>query len=100
MVFTYQRTLKNQVSCFGVGLHTGLTIGMTIYPAAENTGIIFIRRDVGEKDGRVPADYRYVTNTMLGTTVSNAQGVKVGTIEHLMAAFWGCGIDNAIVEID
>jgi UDP-3-O-[3-hydroxymyristoyl] N-acetylglucosamine deacetylase len=98
-VYNYQCTLNNPVSCFGIGLHTGLTISMTLLPAAADTGILFRRKDLAGHP-TVKADYRFVSNTMLGTTVSNEDGVKVGTIEHLMAALWGCNIDNVIVELD
>lgn len=100
MLFSYQRTLKNKIHCFGVGLHTGMTVSMHLVPAAEDSGVVFRRTDINDKPNEVPADYRYVSNTMLGTTLSNDAGVKVGTIEHLMAALWGCGIDNVIVELD
>lgn len=96
-----QKTLSNQVSCVGVGLHCGAKVAMTILPALEDTGIIFKRTDV--KDGKSPyvlANYENVTCTTLGTTIANQEGVTIATIEHLMAAFWGCGVDNAIVEID
>jgi len=98
-VYNYQCTLSSQVSCFGVGLHTGLTISMTLYPAEVDSGISFRRKDIAGKP-LIKADYRYVSNTLLGTTVSNKEGVKVGTIEHLMAALWGCNIDNVIIELD
>ncbi len=100
MLFNYQRTLKNKVSCFGVGLHSGATVSMAMLPAEEDTGIIFRRTDVLGKKQEVKADYRYVSGTMLGTTIANEDGVMVATVEHLMAAFWGCGIDNVVVELD
>lgn len=96
----FQRTLKNQVSCFGKGLHTGLPISITLLPAPADHGIVFVRRDIRDKSNIIPAHYSLVSNTILGTTITNAEGIKIGTIEHLMAAFWGCQIDNAIVEID
>jgi UDP-3-O-[3-hydroxymyristoyl] N-acetylglucosamine deacetylase len=73
---------------------------MTLKPGAIDSGIVFRRTDEMEKDQYILANYKNVTNTMLGTTVSNEDGVSVATIEHLMAAFWGCGIDNAMVELD
>lgn len=100
VLFGYQRTLKNKVSCFGVGLHSGSTVSMCMLPAEEDTGIIFRRIDIIGKNRDVMADYRYVSGTMLGTTISNEEGVSVATIEHLMAALWGCGIDNVIIELD
>jgi UDP-3-O-[3-hydroxymyristoyl] N-acetylglucosamine deacetylase len=99
-MFGYQRTIGNKVSCVGVGLHTGIMINLTLNPAAENTGVVFVRTDVKDKNGRIEASYKNVSNTMLGTTLSNESGVMVSTIEHLMAALWGCGIDNCLVELD
>ncbi len=95
-----QKTIKNSVSCFGVGLHSGAVVNLTLKPAAVNSGIIFKRTDITDKNNEIPANYQYVTKTTLGTTICNEDGVEVSTIEHLMAAFWGCGIDNVIVEID
>jgi UDP-3-O-[3-hydroxymyristoyl] N-acetylglucosamine deacetylase len=73
---------------------------MSLLPAEEDAGIIFRRVDVVGKQREVMADYRYVSSTMLGTTISNDEGVSVATIEHLMAALWGCGIDNVVIELD
>lgn len=95
-----QNTLAHRVSCVGVALHAGQKVSMTLHPAAENTGIVFQRADLKNQPNLVPACYKNVTNTMLGTTITNAAGVSVSTIEHLMAALWGCGIDNARVELD
>lgn len=96
----YQRTIKSKVSCFGIGLHTGDKVNITLHPADTDTGITFKRTDVKANDAIVKACYKNVSNTTLGTTLSNNAGAKVATIEHLMAAFWGCGIDNCLVEID
>ncbi len=95
-----QHTIAAPVSCAGVSLHTGDMVDMRILPAAENTGIIFIRRDLDEKINRIPARYDAVVETTLGTTIANTHGVRVATIEHVMAAIWGMGIDNAVIEID
>ena len=100
MFGSYQRTLKNKVSCIGTGLHSGLKVSMTLFPALEDTGVTFIRKDISGKNPEVKADYLNVTKTMLGTTISNEDGVEVNTVEHLMAALWGCGIDNCIIELD
>lgn len=99
-MFNYQRTIKNQVGCFGVGLHTGKRVDLTIKPAKEDSGIIFKRTDITDKDNIILASYANVTATMLGTTISNKDNVSVATIEHLMAALWGGGVDNCIVEIN
>ena len=96
---TSQHTIKKEISCFGAGLHTGCTIQMRLLPSEINTGIIFKRTDIGTAAGIVKADYDLVSNTALGTTIENKSGIKVSTIEHLMAALWGCGIDNIIVEL-
>jgi UDP-3-O-[3-hydroxymyristoyl] N-acetylglucosamine deacetylase len=95
-----QTTLGNKVSCSGVGLHSGSQVNMAIYPAATNTGIIFKRLDVPAEHAFVPAHFDAVCESRLGTTIRNQHGVTVATIEHLMAALWGAGIDNAIVELD
>lgn len=95
----FQHTVAAEVSCVGVALHTGDMVNMTIRPAAANTGIVFVRKDV-EANNTVAARYDAVVETTLGTTISNKQGVTVSTIEHVMAALWGAGIDNARVELD
>mgnify|MGYP002783996374 CR=1 FL=1 len=96
-----QRTLKNTVHATGVGLHTGRKVLMTLRPAAPNTGLVFRRTDLDEPvDVAARADY--VVDTMLGTTLANVDsggGVKVSTVEHLMSAFAGLGVDNAYIEL-
>lgn len=99
-MFSYQKTLAHAVSCVGIGLHTGLTMRLTLNPAEEDSGIIFKRVDVKDKNPVVEANYKNVSNTMLGTTLCNEDGVRVATIEHLMAALWGCGVDNCFIELD
>jgi UDP-3-O-[3-hydroxymyristoyl] N-acetylglucosamine deacetylase len=95
-----QTTIQNPVSCYGVGVHSGNRTQLTLKPAKENTGIVFVRTDVTFLSQNIAANYANVSDTMLSTTISNAAKVKVSTIEHLMAAIWGCGIDNLIVELD
>lgn len=97
---TYQKTLRNSISCTGVGVHSGEVINMTIHPAEPNTGIIFKRTDVAAEQAEIPACYDTVSDLIMCTTIENSHGVKVATIEHLMAAFSGSGVDNALVEID
>lgn len=97
---TNQRTLSNKVSCSGIGLHSGSQVNMVINPAPANTGIMFKRMDVPAEKSLVPALYNAVSDTRLGTTIVNNQGVGVSTIEHLMAALWGIGVDNALIELD
>lgn len=95
-----QRTINSKTSCNSVGIHSGLDISLTLLPAPCDTGIIFKRIDVTTGDNTIKANYKNVVDTKLGTTIANESGVKVATIEHLMAAIWGCGIDNLIIEID
>lgn len=92
-----QRTLKTAIRATGVGLHTGRKVFMTLRPAAENAGIVFRRVDL-DPPVHIKADAFSVGETMLGTTLVQ-DGVKVATIEHLMAAFSGLGIDNAWVDL-
>ena len=94
-----QKTISDKISFQGVGIHTGKKVKINIIPASPNTGIIFKRVDL-IKNNIIIANYANVTNTLLCTTISNEYGVSVSTIEHLMGAFYGIGIDNAIVEID
>ncbi len=95
----FQTTLDDEISCTGIGLHSGCEVNMNLCPAPANTGIQFRRTDV-EVDDIVPAHFECVVDTQLGTTIANRAGVRVLTVEHLMAAFAGCEIDNAIVEVD
>ena len=94
-----QKTIKEPIKFNGVGLHTGKNVNMKIFPAEPNTGIIFKRVDL-KKDNLVSPGIFNVSNTNLCTTISNESDVRVSTIEHLMAALFGKGIDNVVVEID
>jgi UDP-3-O-[3-hydroxymyristoyl] N-acetylglucosamine deacetylase len=93
-----QRTLKKEISCFSVGLHTGRKINMKIKPAPVDTGIIFVRTDLPDAQP-IHANYNNVCDTTLATTLG-ANGVTVSTVEHLLSAFSGMGVDNAIIELD
>jgi len=95
-----QHTLHNAIRCVGTGLHSGQPVTMNLIPAGVNTGIVFLRTDIGREQGRIKALYDRVTETRLGTTITNGAGISVSTIEHLMSALSGCGIDNVIVELD
>lgn len=95
-----QHTLANKVSCIGVGLHSGSNVNLSLNPAPANSGIVFRRLDVPKAVSRVAARYNAVSDTRLGTTIRNDSGTSVSTIEHLMAALWGTGVDNAIVELN
>jgi UDP-3-O-[3-hydroxymyristoyl] N-acetylglucosamine deacetylase len=92
-----QRTLKNSIRATGIGLHSGQKVYMTLRPAAENTGIVFRRLDL-DPPVDVRADGGLVGDTMLGTTLQE-NGATVATVEHLMAAFAGLGIDNAYIDL-
>ena len=97
-----QRTIKNKVSCFGIGLHSGGFVNMSLLPAPIDNGISFRRITADRKIiGEIKAGYDLVATTFLGTNLVSRDGqIKIATVEHLMAALWGCGIDNVIVEID
>lgn len=98
-----QHTLKKSVSLSGIGLHSGDKVNLTILPAVPHHGIIFKRTrldQILESQSYVPARYDNVVDTRLCTVIGNEYGVTIATIEHLMAAFRGLGIDNALVEID
>ena len=99
MSYLTQKTVKNKVSFNGVALHSGLEVNVCLTPAAPNSGIIFKRVDLNDNNLVYP-NFMNVTNTSLNTTIENEFGVKISTIEHLMCALFGLGIDNVIVEID
>ena len=94
-----QKTVKNQIEFTGIGLHSGKTVKLSIKPAEPNTGIIFKRTDLNSNNTIFP-NFKNVSNTSLNTTISNECGAKVSTIEHLMAALLGVGVDNALIEIN
>ena len=94
-----QKTIKKSIKYEGVGLHTGKKVSMTVFPSAPNTGIIFKRIDLKKNNLITPNVYN-VSNTVLCTTISNEFGVSISTLEHLMGALYGLGIDNALIEID
>jgi len=95
----YQKTVFNDVNIDGIGLHSGKKVKMRILPALPNSGIQFKRIDIENNNIIIPSVFN-VTNATLCTTISNEHGIKVHTIEHLMAALFGLGIDNAMIEID
>lgn len=96
----YQKTLAGPAVCAGVGLHTGERARLVLKPAAADTGIVFVRTDIKDKENSIKAIGTNVTTTQLGTTLANKAGVSVSTVEHLLAACAGLCIDNLIVEID
>ena len=99
MSYLTQKTIKNSVSFNGVALHSGLNVNICVKPAEPNHGIIFKRVDLNLNNLVYP-NFMNVSNTSLNTTIENEFGVKVSTIEHLMGALFGLGIDNALIEID
>lgn len=95
-----QHTLKSKIHCTGVGLHSGAKMSMTLAPADADTGIVFVRTDLPRGRAVVPARWDAVVDTRLCTVVGNGAGTTIGTVEHLMAALRGCGVDNAVIELD
>ena len=94
-----QKTLKKDIDLNGIGLHSGLEVNLKIKPSEPNTGIIFKRIDIKKNNIIIPNIFN-VNSAVFCTTISNEHGVSVSTIEHLMGALYGMGIDNALVEID
>ena len=96
----YQQTVAGPAIFAGIGLHTGAHVRVAIRPAAPNTGIVFVRTDIRDRDNVVHVSAEAVSQTRLGTVIRNAADTTVSTIEHLMAALAALGIDNATVELD
>ena len=94
-----QKTINENITLKGIGLHSGLEAEMTIKPAEPNTGIIFKRIDLKDNNIVIPNIFN-VNSAVFCTTISNESGVSISTIEHLMGALYGLGIDNALIEID
>ena len=99
MISIFQKTLQNKVSFSGVGLHSGKISKINILPAKEDEGIVFKRVDLN-KNNFIKANFANVSSTILCTTLENKYGIKVSTVEHLLAALYITGIDNATIEID
>jgi len=96
-----QGTIKQTVSFKGRGLHTGKRSQISIFPAKKNTGIVFRRVDIAGKDTKILAHWRNTKKLPLCTCIASPEnGIHVRTIEHLMAAFYACGIDNALIEVN
>ena len=98
MSYLTQKTIKKNISFSGISLHSGLVVNVNIKPATPNHGIVFKRVDL-KSNNLVYPNFLNVTNTSLNTTIENEFGAKVSTIEHLMCALFGLGIDN-LIEID
>ena len=99
MLKSKQKTLREKIDLQGVGLHNGAEVNLTIKPSKPNTGIIFKRVDINSNN-IIHANFKNVVEPILCTKLRNENGVTVSTVEHLMAAFYGEGIDNALVEVD
>jgi len=100
MVTVLQKTIKDSIEFEGVGLHNGIKVNLSLKPAEVNSGIKFKRTDVDSAKNIIEASYKNVSAPVLCTKIKNSYGVSVSTIEHLLAAFYGEGIDNVLVEID
>lgn len=94
-----QKTLKSAIECSGIGLHSGDKITMTLYPAEPNSGISFRRSDIHGGGTEIKANFDNVRDTRLCTTIGDENGITISTIEHLMAALAGAGVDNALVDV-
>ncbi|NKB49435.1 MAG: UDP-3-O-acyl-N-acetylglucosamine deacetylase [Alphaproteobacteria bacterium] len=98
--YALQQSLKSKISCCGTGLHSGANVSMTLLPAPPNTGIIFRRTDAAGDGLEVAAHVENVVDDRMCTTLGDGKGATIATVEHLMAALSGCGIDNLYVEVD
>ena len=96
----HEHTLAGPAICAGVGVHSGERVRLSIRPAPAGHGIVFVRADVRDRDNRVPVSGEAVIDARLNTTIANAEGVTVSTIEHLMAALAALGVSNAVIELD
>ena len=94
-----QQTISKNISFEGIGLHSGKNSKIRLLPCNDDQGIIFKRVDL-RKNNIIKADYRNVSSAKLCTTLENSSGVKVSTVEHLLAALYIVGIDNAIIEVN
>ena len=99
MLQSKQKTIKEKIDLKGIGLHNGVEVNLTVKPSKPNTGIIFKRVDINNNN-IIYANFKNVVEPILCTKIRNDNGITVSTVEHLMAAFYGEGIDNALVEVD
>ena len=99
MSYLTQKTIKTSISFSGIALHSGINVNVCIKPAEPDYGIVFKRVDL-KLNNIIYPNFNNVTNTSLNTTIENEFGAKVSTIEHLMGALFGLGVDNALIEID
>jgi len=96
----HQKTTIAPAIIAGVGVHTGKRVRLAVRPAPTGTGIVFVRTDITDRDNRIPVSGEAVVDARLNTMIENAAGVRLSTIEHLMAAFCALGVSNAVVEVD
>ncbi|MBW8304687.1 MAG: UDP-3-O-acyl-N-acetylglucosamine deacetylase [Brevundimonas sp.] len=96
----HQKTTVAPAIIAGVGVHTGDRVRLAVRPAPVGTGIVFVRTDIKDRDNRIPVSGEAVVDARLNTMIENAAGVRLSTIEHLMAAFSALGVSNAVVEVD
>jgi UDP-3-O-[3-hydroxymyristoyl] N-acetylglucosamine deacetylase len=96
----HQKTTVAPAIIAGVGVHTGDRVRLAVRPAPAGTGIVFVRTDIKDRDNRIPVSGEAVVDARLNTMIENAAGVRLSTIEHLMAAFAALGVSNAVVEVD
>ena len=94
-----QCTINDRIDCVGVGLHSGQKASMTLIPAPPDTGIRFLRKDIQAEHAVIPARWQNVVDTRMCTVLGNEHGVTISTVEHVLAALRGCGVDNLLVEI-
>lgn len=97
---TSQCTINEAIHYVGLGLHSGHKVSMNLYPAAPNTGICFVRKDIDPEHAIIPASWHNVVDTRLCTVLGNDYGVTISTVEHLLAALRSCGVDNLLIEIN
>lgn len=96
----HERTIVAPAIIAGVGVHTGRRVRLAVRPAPSGTGIVFVRTDITDRDNRIPVSGEAVVDARLNTMIENGAGVRLSTIEHLMAAFAALGVSNAVVEVD
>ncbi len=99
VIGTSQCTINEPIYYVGIGLHSGHKVSMNLYPAPPNSGIGFVRKDVKADQAFIKASWRNVVDTRLCTVLGNDHGVTISTVEHLLAALRGCGVDNLLIEI-
>ncbi len=95
-----QCTINDRIDCVGVGLHSGQKVSMALIPAPPHTGIIFVRKDIEAEHALIPARWQNVVDTRMCTVLGNEHGVTISTVEHVLAALRGVGVDNLLVEIN